>query len=452
MNKNILHAIFFDKEHHWDSLVRIHKKRIRSVVLSEVDKFHYCGDVRKGFRLFVCEGCHDVKHVPIRCKGKFCPTCAVGESQRWSDMIADDMYHTIHRHIVFTIDEGLRDLFLLHREELLKGLMDEAANVVKAYFRKKRITPGIIAGLHTFGSQLEFNSHVHMIVTMGGLTDGGKWVDYDYIPYKLLRIHWQNAVLKLLRRTLTPKEKKKAQPLLQNAYSKNAEGFYVNAPKRSRTNVKALLQYISRYMKRGPIALERIIYYDGGTVLFRYHDKRTNKEAIKIMGAKEFILSLIRHIPDKGFKTIRHYGLYSRRIKKTVQKVVRHLQEKMTKLLIRARKMAQPKKWRERITETFGIDPLKCSKCGNYYEFKGIVVSKKGQLTIQYANDWDARRYLREEIERIESEKEKHQQRKAEAQALENLRFDWEGLRQRAQGQERELYLSSMQGSGRDST
>lgn len=79
-------------------------------------------------------------------------------------------------------------------------------------------------------------------------------------------------------------------------------------------------------------------------------------------------------------------------------------------------------------------------------------MSKKGQLTIQYANDWDARRYLREEIERIESEKEKHQQRKAEAQTLENLRFDWEGLRQRAQGQERELYLSSMQGSGRDST
>lgn len=249
MNKNILHAIFFDKEHHWDSLVRIHKKRIRSVVLSEVDKFHYCGDVRKGFRLFVCEGCHDVKHVPIRCKGKFCPTCAVGESQRWSDMIADDMYHTIHRHIVFTIDEGLRDLFLLHREELLKGLMDEAANVVKA-----------------------------------------------------------------------------------------------------------LLQYISRYMKRGPIALERIIYYDGDTVLFRYHDKRTNKEAIKIMGAKEFILSLIRHIPDKGFKTIRHYGLYSRCIKKTVQKVVRHLQEKMTKLLIRARK--DNRNIRNRSTQMFEMRQL----------------------------------------------------------------------------------------------
>ena len=444
MKKNILHAIFFDKEDHWDSLVKMYGKRIRPVALAEVEKFRYCGDIKKGFRLFVCEGCHDVKHVPIRCKGKFCPTCAVGESQRWSEMVSEDMYHTIHRHIVFTIDEGLRKLFLLHRKELLKGLMDEAANVVQMYFRKKRITPGIIAGLHTFGSQLEFNPHVHMIVTMGGLSDGGEWQNYDYIPYKLLRVHWQNAVLKLLRRTLTPEEKKEAQPLLQKAYTKNAEGFYVNTPKRSRTNVKALLQYISRYMKRGPIALKRIIYYDGDTVLFRYHDKRTNKEAVKIMVAKEFILSLIRHIPDKDFKTIRHYGLYSRRIKTVVQKIVRHLQEKMEKLLISARKMTQPKKWRERITETFGVDPLKCPHCGNFYEFKGTVVSKNGHLAILYANDRDARRYLREEIERIESEKHQHQQEKAQAEVFENLRFDWEELRQRSLKRERDLYLSSM--------
>ena len=162
------------------------------------------------------------------------------------------------------------------------------------------------------------------------------------------------------------------------------------------------------------------------------------------MVAKEFILSLIRHIPDKDFKTIRHYGLYSRRIKTVVQKIVRHLQEKMEKLLISARKMTQPKKWRERITETFGVDPLKCPHCGNFYEFKGTVVSKNGHLAILYANDRDARRYLREEIERIESEKHQHQQEKAQAEVFENLRFDWEELRQRSLKRERDLYLSSM--------
>lgn len=58
-----------------------------------------------------------------------------------------------HRHVVFTIDEGLWEVVLLHREKLLKDLMDEAARLVKEHFEKKhKVTPGIIAGLHTFGN------------------------------------------------------------------------------------------------------------------------------------------------------------------------------------------------------------------------------------------------------------------------------------------------------------
>nr|WP_235803165.1 transposase zinc-binding domain-containing protein [Lentilactobacillus sunkii] len=48
--------------------------------------------MRKGYRLFVCERCHETKLIPLKCIGKFCPTCAVGESQRWSDLVADDMF------------------------------------------------------------------------------------------------------------------------------------------------------------------------------------------------------------------------------------------------------------------------------------------------------------------------------------------------------------------------
>ena len=121
MKKNILHAIFFDEYNHWDNIVRKYDQRIRTVVQSEVNKFRHCGEIIRGFRLFVCEGCNDVKKVAFRCKGKFCPICAMGETQRWSETVAKDTYKTVHRHIVFTIDEGLRKLFLLQREKLLKG-------------------------------------------------------------------------------------------------------------------------------------------------------------------------------------------------------------------------------------------------------------------------------------------------------------------------------------------
>lgn len=96
----------------------------------------------------------------------------------------------------------------------------------------------------------------------------------------------------------------------------------MNAPQRSRTDVQSLLAYIGRYMKRGPIALNRIKAYDGEQVTFSYHDKRTKREEELVMSVETFILSLVRHIPDKGFKMIRHYGLYSRRIKALCQKIV----------------------------------------------------------------------------------------------------------------------------------
>lgn len=170
-----------------------------------------------------------------------------------------------------------------------------------------------------------------MIVTMGGLTKEGEWKDYDYIPYPMLRVYWQNAVLKRLRRVLTKQEKRKNQPLLQAAYTKNAQGFYVNAPQRSRTDVQSLLAYISRYMKRGPIALKQIKMYDGESVAFSYHDKRTDQEELMMMTVEVFILSLVRHIPDKGFKMIRHYGLYSRRIKSLDKKVALAYQHSVVK-------------------------------------------------------------------------------------------------------------------------
>ncbi|WP_185938033.1 IS91 family transposase, partial [Enterococcus avium] len=192
----------------------------RLVVKREVNKFRYCGDIQKGYRLFVCEGCHQTKFVPLKCRGKFCPTCATGESQSWSAVVANDMFKVTHRHVIFTINEGLREIFMMenYRDSLLKGLMDEAAKIILAYFEKRKVKAGIVATIHTFGSKLEFNPHVHMVVTMGGLTRDGSWEEYDYLPFSMVRKYWKNAVLKLIRRTLGEWDKQRVQSRLQAAY------------------------------------------------------------------------------------------------------------------------------------------------------------------------------------------------------------------------------------------
>lgn len=429
MKPNILHAIFFDEYQNWEKFNQRYTRRIRSVVKREVKKFRDCGDLKKGYRLFVCEGCHDVKKVAFRCKGKFCPTCATGESQRWAEVAANDLFTVTHRHVIFTIDEGLREIFLKekYRKELLKGLMDEAARILLDFFRKHHIQAGVVAILHTFGSQLEYNPHVHLVVTMGGLTKDGKWKDYDYFPFAMLRKYWQNAVLKLIRRTLSQWDKARVQPLLQAAYTKNAEGFYVHAPKRSRTSLKKILEYISRYMKRGPIALNRILLYDGKIVMFQYHDKRTNTDKIKTMSAEEFIGALIRHIPENQFKTIRRYGIYSRRIKTIMKKVLSNYQKEIQRMLVNVKKALKPKSWCERIAEEFGVNPLECTRCGEYYEFSGVSVSKNGRLVVKYAKNKESERFMREENKKIGEEASKRKYEKEKEAAFKKLRFQWSG-------------------------
>lgn len=179
------------------------------MVIKEVEKFRQCGETRKGFSLLACEGSHHIKVLPHRCKGRFCTSCATGETEEWSRLLQEDVFQVNHRDVIFTIDEGLREIFIQHRH-LLKPQMDEAVAIVKRF-----------------------------------------------IPFEMLRKQRQTVVLKLIRKGLNESAKKKVQPLLQKAYSEHGEGFYVYAPKQ-KGNVKEQLAYIGRYIRRPAISLKRI--------------------------------------------------------------------------------------------------------------------------------------------------------------------------------------------------
>ena len=62
------------------------------------------------------------------------------------------------------------------------------------------VTAGIITVVHTFGRDLNFNPHVHVLVTEGGLDSDVNWVDVSYLPYIKLRKQWQYYLLTELRK------------------------------------------------------------------------------------------------------------------------------------------------------------------------------------------------------------------------------------------------------------
>ena len=133
------------------------------------------------------------------------------------------------------------------------------------------------------------------------------------------------------------------------------------------------------------IALQRIEEYDGQYVTFRYHDKKDGKEKWEKLTVEEFIARLIVHIPDEQFKTIRYYGVYSRRIKAICKKVITAWQKVARKWIVKIKRTISRRKWDQRIKEQTGKDPLLCPHCGNYYEYKGEVCLKEGQLGVKHA-------------------------------------------------------------------
>jgi hypothetical protein len=130
--------------------------------------------------------------------------------------------------------------------------------------------------------------------------------------------------------------------------------------------------------------VDRIVSYDGETVVFRYHDKTDDTDKEEEVSVEEFITRLIRHIPDEQFKVIRHYGVYARRAKNICKVKVKEWQEKVKRTLVKVKQVIR-RKWNERQKAQTGKDPMVCLKCECYYEYKGEVCLEEGKLRVKNA-------------------------------------------------------------------
>lgn len=81
----------------------------------------------------------------------------------------------------------------------------------------------------------------------------------------------------------------------------------------------AIIKYVGRYTKRACLSEYRIQQVDHGLVRFTFKDYRNSprngpiKEATKQMEHVSFLDRLLQHVPEKGFRMVRYYGLYSNR-------------------------------------------------------------------------------------------------------------------------------------------
>ena len=355
---NILQKIFAD--YYEEIQYTLHP---RPVVMENIERMVNCGDPSYGGAMYGCPDCGELKFTPFRCHSRFCPSCGAKYSLDRATAMSFKLVRCTHRHCVFTIDEELRHFFLEDRS-LLNCLFSAVQSVISRMFfqmnKSKNFVPGFICVLHTFGRPLEWNPHIHCLLTEGGFSDNSFWRTVKHFHYSLLRKAFQTALLDLMEKRIGPSFKKvKAQ-----IYKKDKNGFYVYA-KPNLCDPNTVVKYISRYLGRPVIALKRIDSYDGEQVTFHYNRHEDNVFVRKTLPVLDFMQLLIQHIPEWNFKMTRYYGIYARHRKNDplLRRAIHPSKHTIFQSFTR---------WRNNILLSFGYDPLNCPHCNHKMTIFGI--------------------------------------------------------------------------------
>ena len=370
----VIASIFED---HWESTYLANKDIIdkcRPNAFDEIQKIVYCYNKNLGCSFYECPNCHDIIFVGHTCKSRFCSSCGYKYKNDRVEFILQTAYNCNHRQIVFTIPEQLGSYFFFPFESRINILFKAVRNtiysilneyfkrnkkgILKKYSSKTKYTPGFFAFLHTFGRDLKWNPHIHILIAELKLGNNNSCIEWKFFDYDALSKRFQHILLKLLSNELG----KSFSKMKKFLYSNYPNGFYVYAEPKKFKDFKSGVEYVTRYCGRVPISENRIVKYDGNNVTFSYIDHSDNKYYEVTVSASKFIMILLRHLLPSQFKIIRYYGFYRKKhsLHSTMIPLIKHHCRNFRKSLL---------KHQASILLNFNRDPYNCPKCDTKMNF-----------------------------------------------------------------------------------
>ncbi len=290
----------------------------------------------------------------------------------WSAWIEDEILQDVpHRQYVFTLPKRLRPYFL-HDRRLLGVLSRTAYDTLRDFLRAsvgdQTSVPGVIASVQTFGSLLNWQPHLHFLVTDGAYREDGTFLPLSFHDPSVLTEAFRRAILAAFVRLdlFTPEV---ADSMLAWPHS----GFHVHHHVRIESGDAAGRAHVARYAARAPVALSRMTYDAKDAVVRIVSDKVDGPTAgTHTFEPLEFLANLLAHVPRRGEVYVRYYGAYSVRRRSTWRKAgvragrgtgtddkadePRH----DTPDHVRARR----RRWAELLRQIWDVDIEACPRCG----------------------------------------------------------------------------------------
>ena len=368
----------------WPSFKRKHADRLgRPGLVEAVEGYMRCHDFSNGYLYYECPECGDFLMVGFSCHSRICPSCGKKYRDARSAKVSSKVIEVPHRQFVFSIPCQLRPFFRAHRRPMLDALF---ASVSEAFtlllkskaplaYRREGRRLGYVCFLHTFGRDLKWHPHIHVLIAERVMDREGNLRKMDFFSFDFLRLAFQNSLLRRVSEYCAENldaEEQEAMRILQDRLRElYPKGYYVYGPKFSRErtttrDITEMTHYIARYASHPAISERRIVSFDpeAQTVTWYYdpHEDDSAEEGEKkgrqyvTDTAEDFIAKLLIHVPDKGFQQIRYYGFYANR----------RGAEPRTGLLFAPSQLArmwEDNTWAKGLMKAFGYDPTVC-KCG----------------------------------------------------------------------------------------
>jgi hypothetical protein len=292
--------------------------------------------------------------VPHTCKSRSCSSCGYRATAQWQRERWIALPDTLYKGITFTMPDVLWSFFRENRP-LAKALPTLAAKIIQVQMSARYgVRVGIIAILHTFNGKLEFNSHVHTMVTGGGLCGASNtWIACVYYDRSRLMESWRKSVIALLRAAHEAGHLQTAMTFEQTEELLTQQEHRWWSVKIQTFKSKGhFLKYAGRYLRRPPIAQRRITHIGKRMVTFWAKDKKRDRRVRVKCSLEEFIDRWAQHIPEHYQHSVRTFGLFAPRAVGKVSKAIFAIlgQEQKPR--------PKPRRWADSIKRDFGHDPL----------------------------------------------------------------------------------------------
>lgn len=280
-----------------------------------------CANDELGYEEWVCHEDGYVERLNHSCRHRSCPRCNNGLTHDWLERTKERLLACDHYHVIISLPHELNELWKYNRRWCSDRLFNASVDALRDLLSDDKYLGadvGIIAALHTWGRTLSFHPHVHLLVTGGGINAAGQWkaTKRDFLlPVGVIKAKFRGKWLSWLNHAYTSGEialpehwnerewKHTLSKVAKKKWNVRIQGAYRDG--------KGVSNYLSRYVRGGPIKDTQIINVDEDKVAFRYLDHRDGMSKVMRLKQSDFIGRVLSHVPEKGRHVVRYYGLYT---------------------------------------------------------------------------------------------------------------------------------------------